>query len=47
MICKGSIEEKIVELQQKKKKLATDLIQTDENVFKTLGQDDLMALFKL
>ncbi|MFT6336150.1 MAG: SNF2 family DNA or RNA helicase [Saprospiraceae bacterium] len=45
MICKDTIEEKIVKLQAKKKKLASDLIQVDENVFKSLEKDDLMALF--
>lgn len=45
MICKDTIEEKIVKLQAKKKKLANDLIQVDENVFKSLEKDDLMALF--
>jgi len=39
MICKDTIEEKIVELQKKKRALATDLIQTDENVFKSLEKD--------
>ena len=45
MICKDTIEEKIVELQQKKKKLAKDLIQVDESVFKSLKKDELLALF--
>jgi non-specific serine/threonine protein kinase len=46
LICKDTIEEKIVQLQQKKKKLASDLIQTDENVFKALSKDELMSLFE-
>lgn len=45
MICKDTIEEKIVLLQAKKKKLAQDLIQIDENVFKSLDKQELMALF--
>lgn len=45
MICKDTIEEKIVQLQSKKKKLASDLVQADENVFKSLGKEDLMSLF--
>ncbi len=45
MICKDTIEEKILDLQQKKKKLAGDLIQTDANVFKSLKKDELIALF--
>lgn len=45
MVCKDTIEEKIVKLQSKKKQLAKDLIQVDENIFKILAKDDLMALF--
>ncbi|MBK9042746.1 MAG: DEAD/DEAH box helicase [Saprospiraceae bacterium] len=45
MICRDTIEEKIVLLQEKKKQLATDLIITDEHVFKSLNNDDLMSLF--
>ncbi|NND32276.1 MAG: DEAD/DEAH box helicase family protein, partial [Saprospiraceae bacterium] len=45
LICKDTIEEKILQLQKKKKKIATDIIQTDEKVFKALKKDELMALF--
>jgi len=45
LICKNSIEEKIIKLQAKKKQLATDIIRTDENVLKSLKKDELMALF--
>ncbi|MBK8502204.1 MAG: DEAD/DEAH box helicase [Saprospiraceae bacterium] len=45
LICKDTIEEKILQLQQKKKKLASDIIQTDEKVFKSLKKDELLALF--
>ena len=45
LICKDSIEEKILKLQQKKKKLAQDLIRTDENVLKSLKKEELMSLF--
>jgi SNF2 family DNA or RNA helicase len=45
LICKNSIEEKILKLQAKKKKLAADIIQTDENVMKSLDKEELMALF--
>lgn len=45
LICKNSIEEKILQLQAKKKKIARDIIQTDENIMKSLNKDDLMALF--
>ncbi|MFT4667932.1 MAG: superfamily II DNA or RNA helicase [Polaribacter sp.] len=45
LICKDSIEEKILKLQEKKKKLATDIIRTDENVLKSLDKVELMSLF--
>lgn len=45
LICKNSIEEKILQLQAKKQKLASDLIRTDENILKSLDKEDLMALF--
>jgi non-specific serine/threonine protein kinase len=45
MICKDSIEEKIQLLQQKKRKMATDIIQVEESFIKSLTQDDIMALF--
>ena len=46
MICKNSIEEKIVELQNKKKKIAKDIIVSDENIFKSLEKNDLLGLFE-
>ncbi|MCK5824870.1 MAG: SWIM zinc finger family protein [Ichthyobacteriaceae bacterium] len=46
MIAKGTIEEKIMNIQSKKRKVASDIIQTDESVFKELSQDDIMDLFK-
>jgi len=45
MICKDSIEEKIQLLQQKKRKMAKDIIQVEESFIKSLTQDDIMALF--
>lgn len=45
MICKDTIEEKIVKLQSKKKKIASDIIQTDENIMKTLQPSDIRELF--
>ncbi|MBI9069661.1 MAG: DEAD/DEAH box helicase [Salinivirgaceae bacterium] len=45
MICKDTVEEKIVNLQNKKKKIAGDIIQTDENIMKTLTTDDIQELF--
>jgi SNF2 family DNA or RNA helicase len=45
MICKNTIEEKIIQLQTKKKKIASDIIQTDENLMKTLKPSDIRELF--
>lgn len=45
LICKDSIEEKILKLQEKKKNLAQDLIRTDDNILKTLKKEELMSLF--
>lgn len=45
MICNNSIEEKIQQLQQKKSKMASDIIQVEESFIKSLDQTDIMALF--
>ncbi|MCT4613278.1 MAG: SNF2-related protein [Marinifilaceae bacterium] len=45
MICKNTIEEKILLLQAKKKKLAGDIIHTDEGVMKNLSVKDIQDLF--
>jgi len=45
MICKNTVEEKILNLQKKKKKIASDIIQTDENMMKTITPDDIRDLF--
>ena len=45
MICKNTIEEKIMVLQSKKKKIASDIIQTDDNIMKTLSVNDIKSLF--
>lgn len=44
MICKDSVEEKILQLQERKKKLADDLIQEDAGFVKTLTRDDVAFL---
>ncbi len=44
MICKNTVEEKILTLQNKKLKIATDIIQTDKNIMKTISADDLKEL---
>lgn len=45
MICKDSVEEKIVQLQQKKKALASDLISEEAGFVKKLTKDDIAFLF--
>lgn len=45
MICKDTIEEKIISLQQRKKQLAEELISEDESFMKSLTEDDIKYLF--
>jgi len=45
MICKDTVEEKIMQLQQRKKKLATELIGEEEGFVKGLTEDDIEFLF--
>jgi SNF2 family DNA or RNA helicase len=45
MICKNTIEEKIINLQKKKKKLSEDLVSADENFIKSLTEEDIAYLF--
>ncbi len=44
LICKNSVEEKIVDLQNKKRKIAGDIIQTDESILKKLNKNDILEL---
>ncbi len=44
LICPGTVEEKIMVLQQSKKDLANDLIRTDGSFVKSLNKDDLLGL---
>lgn len=44
LITPDSIEEKIMELQERKLQLVEDLIHTDKNTFKSLSKNDLMSL---
>lgn len=44
LICPDTIEEKIMLMQEKKKGLATGLIQTDTSIFKSLSKEDLLKL---
>ncbi len=45
MICKDTVEEKILQLQQKKKTLANDLINEDSGFVKKLTKEDVAFLF--
>jgi SNF2 family DNA or RNA helicase len=45
-ITKGTVEEKILKLQEKKKGIADALIKTEENFFKALSKEDIENLFE-
>jgi non-specific serine/threonine protein kinase len=45
MICKDSVEEKILKMQEKKKMLADELIQEDSGFVKNLTREDIEFLF--
>jgi SNF2 family DNA or RNA helicase len=45
MICKNTIEEKIIKHQEGKKKLSSELIQTDESYVKALSKESIQDLF--
>ena len=45
LITRDTVEEKILELQQRKKQLTEDVIATDESVMKALSIEDIEALF--
>jgi SNF2 family DNA or RNA helicase len=45
LICKDSIEEKIIRLQQQKKDLAGELVREDEGFAKALTEEDIEFLF--
>lgn len=45
MICKDSIEERIIEIQQRKKQLSDDLVTEDDGFVKSLSEEDIAYLF--
>ncbi|MEP6512341.1 MAG: SNF2-related protein [Parafilimonas sp.] len=45
MICKDTVEDKIIKLQEKKKALAADLITDDTGFIKSLTKEDIEYLF--
>lgn len=46
MICKDTIEEKILQLQEKKKAVANELVNIEQGVLKKLSKDDVLTLFE-
>ena len=46
MICRDTVEEKIVSLQQSKRDLADKVIHADESLIRSLSADDLRILFE-
>ena len=46
LICKDSIEEKMLQLQEQKKSLVTELISGDQGWMKKLTREDVMELLK-
>ena len=45
MICRDTVEEKIVSLQQSKRDLADKIVRSDESLIRSLTADDLQILF--
>ena len=45
MICKDSVEEKIILLQEKKMSVSKEIVQEDSAFFKSLSKDDIGFLF--
>lgn len=45
IICKDTIEEKIIQLQQRKKQLAEELVSEDDGFIKALTEEDIAYLF--
>jgi non-specific serine/threonine protein kinase len=45
MICKDTIEEKVLQLQERKRKVAQDLISTESAFYKQLDKEDIVELF--
>jgi non-specific serine/threonine protein kinase len=45
MICKDTIEDKILQLQERKRNLAKDIIADDQGFVKTLTREDVEYLF--
>ncbi len=46
LIARGTVEEKILQLQEKKRTLVENLIATEASFFKSLNQEDIKVLFE-
>jgi non-specific serine/threonine protein kinase len=46
IIARGTVEEKILELQEKKRALVKNIIATEASFFKSLTQEDVKVLFE-
>jgi non-specific serine/threonine protein kinase len=46
MIVENTVEEKMLELQERKKKLVSELITTEKGYFKSLSKEDVIGLFE-
>ena len=46
LICRGTIEERIIELQKKKKQLSEELVTEEDGFVKSLSEDDINFLFE-
>ncbi len=46
LITKDTIEEKILRLQEKKSSLVRDIVTTESSFFKSLNEDEILALFE-
>lgn len=47
LVAQGTIEEKILKLQNEKRRLADDIIQTNSKTLKNLSDDEILSLFEL
>lgn len=45
LICPGTVEEKIMKMQESKKELVSDLINTDSSFLKSLSKEELLSWF--
>ena len=45
LAAKGTIEEKILKLQENKKNLADDIVRVNTDTFKSLSNEEILSLF--